>query len=211
MTVTRLSFIDGRALAAAVDGTVVSADSWGVLEDAEQILAQANAQLDKARADARRIRAEAYDDGYRDGRTEAHNELAVESTALARRQHALLGNMEKQVSELALAVVARMAPALGATEVMPALVARAIDAARAEVVLRVRVHPSSLEAARNAVGQLAISSSDLPVEIVGDQTLDGYTCVLETAAGTVRAGWDNQLEAIRAAFALAIGDGDCVD
>ncbi len=210
MTGTRISVVDCRALETAVDGTVIPTSEWVCLQEAERILDQANAELARARSDARQIREAARRQGYDDGCATARRELATEMAALVRRRHAMLGNVERQVSDLALAVVERVAPALGADAVVPALVARAIDAARGELVVRVRVHPDGRDAARAALDS-HVPDGDVPVAVAGDDSLDAYTCVLETAAGTVRAGWDNQLEAIRAAFALAIDDDTHAD
>ncbi|MEM9058008.1 MAG: FliH/SctL family protein [Pseudomonadota bacterium] len=201
-----VTFIDQREVSVAVDNGRVSARSWAALEDVDAVVKKANAVYARAREDAKRIREEARQQGLKEGQEQAQFELARDYAALAKQRDRLLTDLDDQVAELALAVAAKIAPTLGADAVVPALVARAIDAARAENVLRLRVHPATRDAVCAALAQMTLPNPGAPLDVVNDDELDTYSCVLETSAGTVRAGWQNQLEAVRHAFELAAGE-----
>nr|WP_277929365.1 MULTISPECIES: FliH/SctL family protein [unclassified Lysobacter] len=130
--------------------------------------------------------------------------MAEQLAALNERRARVLGEASGRISELACAIVARIAPGFDAQTVVPPLVMQAVEAAQAEQFLLIRVHPSvrdevgaGLSAVRQAHPGVGV------IELVDDESLDPLSCVVMSEAGEVRAGVAQQIEAIRQALAAA--------
>src|SRR3546814_11818189 len=73
--------------------------------------------------------------------------------ALNERRARVLAEASARVTDLACAIVARIAPDFDARSVVPPLVMQAVEAAQAEQFLMLRVHPSGREEDRKSVVQ----------------------------------------------------------
>ena len=178
------SFADAQALAAALR----------VLRDGEA--ARVEAALTRAHAQGL---AEGRAQGWAQAREEAAEALADTVEPLladARRQEA---ELRASVLKLSLLVVRCIASTLAHDELLAALAGDALDRVlgvegrAAPCVLR--LHPQWIDAVR---GRVQARRPDLHVEWRGDDSLTALDCVIETAAGRVLAGLDEQLEHIRA-------------
>jgi len=66
----------------------------------------------------------------------------------------------------------------------------------------VRIHPDVVAQARSEVAALGAAAAP-DIEIIGDPNIDRFDCIIESAGGIVRAGFDEQLEQARVILAAA--------
>lgn len=190
---TALAVIDAGRYHLDVAGTVVRAAEWHTAEQAQALLERANQALAQARADA----AQQCREGLERGRAEGHAAGLADWTralaALASARDALLEDMRAQVVELAVAVVDHIAPRIGAQVLLPALAAEAVQQLTAEPALLVKVHPSVVAPVRERIDSL--EGAALPkTDVVEDDGLGEFDCVIETQGGLVCAGLSEQLQ-----------------
>ncbi|MEA2700345.1 MAG: type secretion protein [Myxococcales bacterium] len=196
----------------------------GQLLDAK---AQATAILDAAHADAARLRAEAerlgadarlqYTEAQQRGLAEGRDAAAAEvlTMMLAARAEAAAALVAAKPAAVALA--ARMATKIvgRAVDASPALIAdiatEALRASRAGVGrVKLRVHPMDRQALVTARPQLAAQlGAGAALEIVDDQAVGRYGCIVETGAGRLDARLETQVAVLeKALLGEPKGQGD---
>lgn len=187
-----------RALAAGV----VPAEAWARLSEIDALIERMNALYAQAEAEIAQARERGYAAGFAEGLSRAQTQMAQQLADLNERRARVLGEAAARVSDLACAIVARIAPTFDAREVVPPLVAQAVEAAQAEQFLLIRVNPSVRESVAAGLGAVRQAHPVVGViELVDDESLDPLSCVVVSEAGEVRAGVAQQIEAIRAALA----------
>lgn len=185
-----------------LDAGVVPAAAWTPLEQAQQIVEQANALLREAEAEVEQIRAQARFEGLVEGRERGLRDCANALKALAEARASATADLRRRAGDIAIGVVRHIAPALGAERMVSALVAEAMQKLVFEPHLLVRVHPDVAEQARAEVAALGAAAAP-DTEIIGDPELDRFDCIIESAGGVVRAGFNEQLEQARVILAAA--------
>lgn len=185
-----------------LDAGVVPAAAWTPLEQAQQIVEQANALLRQAEAEVEQIRAQARFEGLVEGRERGLRDCANALKALAEARASATADLRRRAGDIAIGVVRHIAPALGAERMVSALVAEAMQKLVFEPHLLVRVHPDVAEQARAEVAALGAAAAP-DTEIIGDPELDRFDCIIESAGGVVRAGFNEQLEQARVILAAA--------
>lgn len=188
----------------AAVGDVIRAQQWRRLPELDALLAQVNSLYADAGDEIALARERGHAAGFAEGFARAQQQMAEQLAALNERRARVLGDASGRISELACAIVARIAPTFDARAVVPPLVMQAVEAAQAEQFLLIRVHPSVREevsAGLNAVRQAHLGVG--MIELVEDHSLDPLSCVVMSEAGEVRAGIAQQIEAIRVALAEA--------
>lgn len=202
---TAAAFIDLKErYALGVSGRVVPASAWLPLSRAQELVDQANqaiqaldSELDAARADARA-------QGLAEGRRDGLDQFAAAVAALHTAREQLAERMRGQITDLAVAVVERIAPALGADKLVPVLVGEAVRQLAFEPNLVVRVHPDVAEATRLRLAGDGLGIGGTPAtEIVATPEFGEFDCVIETEGGVVRAGLREQLDQVRTILAMA--------
>jgi len=185
-------------------GKIIRAREWERLGQLDALLARTNALYTEAGAEIAQARERGHAAGFAEGFARAQQQMAEQLAALNERRARVLGEASGRISELACAIVARIAPGFDAQTVVPPLVMQAVEAAQAEQFLLIRVHPSvrdevgaGLSAVRQAHPGVGV------IELVDDESLDPLSCVVMSEAGEVRAGVAQQIEAIRQALAAA--------
>jgi type III secretion protein L len=195
------AIIDHSRYELALDARIVRGEAWTDLTETRALLDRAEACVRDAENDARTIGTKAKDDGFAAGRAEGLRDVAATLLRVQQDGAALLAREESRIVELAVAIVARIAPRLDAKKLVPALVAEAVREVSAEQFLQVRVHPdakASVDAELDDIRRAIPGVAD--VQVVADATLDPLGCVLASDAGKVEAGMTEQLAALRAAL-----------
>jgi type III secretion protein L len=180
-----------------------------VLMDAR---ARAATILEDARARAAATLEEARLRGLEEGRAEAAARLAGVLAAGRAEADAMLG----RVGPAALTIAARMAEKIvgRAVDLDPTLMAdiaaEAVAACRTRVgLVRLRVHPEDLAAVAPAREALAERlGGDAALELVADERVGRYGCVVDTPVGRVDARLATQLAAFERVLAAADEDGE---
>ena len=185
-------------------GRVVPAATLAARDDAAALIADARAQSDAIRAQAAAARDEAVREGREQGRAEAGAELA----ALIADARAHASRLRAASTPAAIALATKMAEQIIgravtlAPELMADIAGAALEACRPRGDwVRVRVHPLdavAVTAQRDALAGRAPRTATL--EIVADESVGRYGCVIETAVGRVDARLETQLAALERAL-----------
>lgn len=199
-----VAVFERRQFERAVAGSVVRARDWEQLPRLDALLVRANGLYAEASEEIAQARERGHAAGFAEGFARAQQQMAEQLAALNERRARVLGEASTRISELACAIVARIAPGFDARAIVPPLVMQAVEAAQAEQFLLIRVHPSvradvasGLTAVRQAHPGVGV------IDLVDDESLDPLSCVVMSEAGEVRAGVAQQIEAIRLALANA--------
>ena len=199
-----IAIVDQRALDRALGARVVPAQAWARLEEVDQLVEQINALHAEAAAEVARAREQGQAAGFAEGLARAQQQMTEKLASLNEQRARVLGDATARITELACAIVARIAPGFDAARVVPPLVMQAVEAAQAEQFLLIRVHPSVRESVAAGLGAVRQAHPAVGViELVDDESLDPLSCVVVSEAGEVRAGVAQQIEAIRTALAGA--------
>lgn len=199
------AFIDLRErYALGLSGRVIPAAAWLPLTRAQELVDQANQAVRALDGELEAERANARAQGLAEGRRDGLEQFAAATAALHIAREQLAERMRGQITELAVAVVERIAPALGADKLVPVLVDEAVRQLAFEPNLVVRVHPDVAEATRQRLAGDGLGLGGMPTtEIVATPEFGEFDCVIETEGGVVRAGLREQLDQVRTILAMA--------
>jgi len=185
-------------------GTRVPAEARVALLDGAALLDQANRLLQQAEQEAESLREVARQDGLAAGRQQATGELAQAMIQIQIEQRRQQAELEPRLVRLATAIVRRILPSLAMDEQVPELALRAVQALQAEQYLSVHVHPDAVAAVQNSVERLAQAQPGVSrVLVAADPGLPPLGCVAESELGSVRAGFEAQLDRIEDALLQA--------
>ena len=199
-----IAVFERRQFERSLGGTVVPASAWARLDEIDGLIERINALYEKAGAEVEQAREQGHAAGFAEGLARAERQMTEQLAALNERRARVLGEASSRISELACAIVARIAPGFDAGSVVPPLVLQAVEAAQAEQFLLIRVHPSVRENVAAGLGAVRQAHPAVGViELVDDVSLEPTSCVVVSEAGEVRAGIAQQIDAIRAALAGA--------
>lgn len=180
----------------------------------EQAETQAAEMLTEARREADRLRREAIEEGRRQGRLEAQDELRAEmshslaaapttwqqvAAGLQRAHQEWLARWEHDAVKLSCAIAARLVRRELAThpDIPLELVREALELAAGRQRLRLIVHPRDLALLND---QLRVLVAALPgscaVELTADETVELGGCRVVTDLGEIDQQWSTQLARI---------------
>lgn len=201
-----VAVFDQRQYARSLGARTVPAQAWARLEEVDTLIARINTLYDEAGQEIARAREQGQAAGFAEGLARAQQQMAEQLAALNERRARVLAEASGRISDLACAIVARIAPGFDAASVVPPLVMQAVEAAQAEQFLLIRVHPDVRASVESGLGAVRQAHPAVGViELVDDESLDRHSCVVVSEAGEVRAGVAQQIEAIRAALAGVAG------
>ena len=200
--------VDGRAPRGCDGDAVSAATPLGRPEAAEALeSAQREAQLilERANAEADRLRQEArqagFEEGLRAGRLAVERETAEQvsslrqmlAAALAERQR-VLASCERDLVALSLAIASHVVRERAAVD--PSIVQASVRAALARVGnardVVVKVNPQDLASIAAFRGEWSPEGGDRRVEFVADEAVERGGCLAEVEAGTVDARLESQ-------------------
>lgn len=199
------AFVDLKErYALGLSGRVIPAAAWLPLSRAQELVDQANQAVHALEGELEAERAAAREQGFTEGRGDALDRFAAATAALHTAREQLAQRLRGQITELAVAVVERIAPALGADKLVPVLVGEAVRQLAFEPNLIVRVHPDVAEATRLRLANDGLGLGGTPTtEVVATPEFGEFDCVIETEGGVVRAGLREQLDQVRTILAVA--------
>lgn len=204
---SQAAIIDANRYRLALSGTVVPAAEWHNAAHAQALLDRANQALSDARVEAEEQCRKGFEQGYADGREAGIAAFAHALSALGQARDALTVSARGQIVELAIAVVEHIAPKIGAEAMLPALVAEAVMRLTVEPALLVKVHPAVAADVRRRVESL--DAVGLPrIDVVDDEDLGKFDCVIETQGGLVCAGLQEQLRQVARILAAARSEAE---
>jgi type III secretion protein L len=199
-----ISVFERRVFERSLAASVVPAAAWARLSEIDALVERVNALYAEAEAEIARAREAGHAAGFADGIARVERQMTEQLAALNEHRARVLGQASGRITELACAIVERVAPGFDARTVVPPLVLQAVEAAQAEQFLLIRVHPSVRESVAAGLGAVRQAHPAVGViELVDDPSLDPSSCVVVSEAGEVRASVKQQIDAIRAALANA--------
>lgn len=201
-----VALIDRRRLRLQLPGRRIPSASVAAVVRVDQSVAQCNALWQRTVEEAEALRAEQREAGYADGVARALADMAARLAVAQDEARGFVDAHEARIVELALAVVERVAPHLAGERLVAELARGAIAAMRTREPVRIRVHADMREPVRRALGERSDGPGLADAHVVGDAALAPLDVVIETEAGRVHAGWDDQLGEIGAALRRAAGE-----
>ncbi|GAB4255216.1 MAG: hypothetical protein Kow0092_00040 [Deferrisomatales bacterium] len=167
--------------------------------ESQRIVAEARAEAEAIREQARREGIEA---GTAEGRArtaEAADRVAVLAEELARFKPALYEEARSQVVELALAVVGKLLGPLaeGDRQAVVRVVERALQVVSDRESLTVRVHPDDLKSLLDAKPTLQETVDGIQkLTLIEDPAVRPGGCLVQSPSAEIDARLDSQLEAL---------------
>ncbi|MCG8650828.1 MAG: HrpE/YscL family type III secretion apparatus protein [Pirellulales bacterium] len=188
------------------DQTVVSAEQYQTMLDAQAIIRSAQEQADQiqveAQAEYERQKQQGYDDGMMRGRQEIAEEM-VNSVSEAVNY---LSKLEEQTIELVTRAVRKVIGGIDQHERIVAVVQQALAVARSQTKATVRVCAEEVDAVHQRLDEIMRPYPNIQfLDVVADSRLSSGGCILETDVGIVDASVDVQLAAIEKSLAKSLG------
>jgi len=187
-------------------GAVIPAEVHDAHREAQRLIAEARAEAARVVADADAAREAARREGRERGREEAFAEVTAllvrARTLAAAARTAAAADLRTLAVRIAEKVLGRALQA--APELAGDLCAAALEAARHQREITLRVHPDDLAAvaaARPRLQDLLVRAPDLALR--ADPAVGRGGCVVETEVGVIDARLETQLAAIERALAEA--------
>ncbi len=197
-----LSFlIDGEQLKVLSDRKVIKKSDYGAAVNAKVVLDAAQAESQRLIEDAAAEVVRRREQGYRDGWQQAQDRLSEELIRIAARQALALQRQRARMARTALAVARQLVDSLDATLLFDQALRKVSEHVRAERFLSVRVAPSDVTAATEAVHRLMVRcASPRFVDVMADPSLAPLSCVVESDMGLVDASLDSFLQRLEQAL-----------
>ena len=188
---------------------VMKGDQVNAISSAKDIIAKAEEQAEQIRKDAQDAFEAEKKRGFEQGIAEARMEEAERMLDNVSRMVNYFEKVETNIVDLVTTAVGKVIGELDDHDVIFRIVRNALAAVRTQNQVTVRLNPSECEAVKEKLNDLLTlypAISYLSVE--PDIRLSSGDCILETDIGTVEAGIDTQLQAIRNSFERVLGSQD---
>lgn len=188
----------------SITGTDPLERAWPEVSGVGRLLEEATRMLASVRKQAEVLRRRAYTDGHEAGFAKAQADAVrhlIEAQKLARE---FINDRGSQVVELAVAIVAQIAPELGEQHLVPALAAAALRELGSRHALRVRVSSRVVaDATREMLAKQQRWNAAVDVAVLVDADIGQFGCVVESDLGRLDMGLGAQLAKTRSALLSA--------
>ena len=165
------------------------------------LLSEAERILQAAKRQAELLQRRAYFDGRAAGIAHAQAEAIKHILEGQKQARELVAASESRIVELAVAIVARIAPRLDQAQLINGLVAEALAAIRDERHVTITVGSAAERATRTMLDRWQCEHPEVEtVDVVIDPSLQPLTWVVETELGRIEVGWSGQLDTVRTAL-----------
>jgi type III secretion protein L len=196
---TLIALTDREPVLTAVAGRRIPRRAWADTSEMARLLCEAGDIVRAAEQQADTVIEQARARGHAQGVSQAQAQMARHLLDAQRQSREFLDASQQRIVALAVAIVERIAPALGEAPVVAALAEEALGAVQAEKYIRIRVPEA---AAADTQAMLDRWRDEHPqvetVQVSVDPRLEPFTCVVESELGRIEAGLPAQLEAVRA-------------
>lgn len=198
---TTVALTDTASMLTAVAGQRIPRRAWAEAGELNSLLTEAGRILQTAKRQAELLQRRAYFDGRAAGIAGAQAEAIKHILEGQKQARELIAASESRIVELAVAIVARIAPRLDQGDLISALVSEALAAIRDERHVVVRVASAAERTTRTMLDRWQCEHPEVEiVDLVIDPSLESLACVVETELGRIEVGWTAQLEAVRTAL-----------
>ena len=195
---TQIALTDRDAVLTAVAGRRIPRRAWADTREMSRLLSEAEDIARAAEQHADAFIEEARARGYADGVSQAQAQMTQHLLDAQRQSREFLDASQQRIVALAVAILERIAPALGEAPVVAALAEEALGAVQAEKYIRIRVTVAAAAATQAMLDRWRDEHPQVETAQVSvDQHLEPFTCVVESELGRIEAGLPAQLEAVR--------------
>jgi type III secretion protein L len=202
-----IALTDSEPLLTAVAGQRIPRRAWGQVSELNGLLSEAGRILQTAKRQAELLQRRAYFDGRAAGVAHAQSEAIKHVLEAQKQARELLAASELRIVELAVSIVARIAPRLDQGELVSALAAEGLAAIREERHICVRISSAAEKSTRAMLDRWQGAHPEVEtVELVIDPLLDPMACVVETELGRIEVGLSAQLETVRTTLAAVAAE-----
>jgi type III secretion protein L len=205
MTVPLAYLVDGKRFKLAVEGTIIKGDAFKPLADARALVSECELLAERLRKEGQQALEEAKRRGFEEGRREGVANCAERLAQVEAQAARYIGSLDEKIVRLAVDIVRKIAPRIGAQPIVTELAEHALKEVRAERFLVAKVHPDHHASVARQLEEFkqAYPMIDF-VDVLADPELSLFDCVLESEAGVVRADLEVQLDAIERAMRQTI-------
>ncbi len=170
---------------------------YEVFRESEQLLAEARAQAEEIRNQARAEYEAEKKRGYQEGEKQAQMELSEKMFDMAAGTVDYFANIEGEVTEIVLTSVRRVLDSFSDDDLVVKATRKVLHALSGERHIKMRVSPDIEEKVTERIVEIL---EGLPhstfLEVVSDARLSGSGCILESELGTVESSVDLQFQAL---------------
>lgn len=174
--------------------------------DAEALLVQARSDADALRRAAQDACDEERRRGYREGFEQARIEGAERAIDAVGRTVDYLAGVETEIVELVLGAVKKIFSDFDDTERVLIVARGALSVLRQQKQVTLRAAPAQASGLKERVDELLADFANVGfIDVVPDARLSGDECILESEIGSVEAGIESQIEALRRSLVRLLG------
>ena len=180
------------------DRRLVKATDVATVRTAAEIIAAAEADAERIRADAKVEfeieKKRGYDKGLKDGKME----IAMLKLDQVDSSVAFMEGVEQKMADVVMTALRSFVAEIGDKELVVQIVRKTMNAViRTQRQVVLKVAPELVEAVRGRIAEFRIAYPTIEsFDVVEDPRLKGAACVLETEAGVADASVETQLAAI---------------
>jgi len=197
-----IALTESESMLTAVAGQRIPRRAWAQVSELNGLLSEAGRVLQTAKRQAELLQRRAYFDGRAAGVAHAQSEAVKHVLEAQKQARELVAASESRIVELAVSIVARIAPRLDQGELVAALAAEGLAALREERHISIRISSAADKCTRAMLDRWQAAHPEVEtVELVIDPQLDPMACVVETELGRIEVGLSAQLESIRTTLA----------
>jgi type III secretion protein L len=198
---TAIAITESEPILTAIAGQRIPRRAWAEVTQLNNLLSEAARILQSAKRQAELLQRRAYFDGRAAGLAHAQSEAVKHVLEAQKQARDLVAASELRIVELAVSIVARIAPRLGQGELVAALAAEGLAAIQEERHVCVRISSAAEKATRAMLDRWQLAHPEVEtIDMVIDPSLDPMVCVIETELGRIEVGLPVQLETVRTAL-----------
>lgn len=197
-----------RVLRSGIDTSskIVRFADVAALQEAEQLITDANAQADAIIAGAQAAFEAERQRGYAEGIEEAKLEQAEQMIENVSRTIDYFGKVEARMVELVMQALRKIISDFNDEERVLITVKNVLSVVRNQKQMTLRLNPSQVETVKARVNDLLANYPGVGyLDIVADSRLPLDSCILESDIGLVEASMEGQLQALENAFTKVLG------
>jgi len=198
---TAIAITESEPILTAIAGQRIPRRAWAEVTQLNNLLSEAARILQSAKRQAELLQRRAYFDGRAAGLAHAQSEAVKHVLEAQKQARDLVAASELRIVELAVSIVARIAPRLDQGGLVAALAAEGLAAIQEERHVCVRISSAAEKATRAMLDRWQLAHPEVEtIDMVIDPSLDPMVCVIETELGRIEVGVPVQLETVRTAL-----------
>jgi len=202
--------LNKKDFALATDRRLVKATDVGTVRTAAEIIAAAEADAERIRAEAKAAFESEKKRGYEKGLADGKMEIAMLKLEQVDSSVAFMESVERKMADVVLKALKSFVVEIGDKELVVQIVRKTMNAViRTQRQVVLKVAPEMVEAVRARIAELRVAYPTVEsFDVVEDPRLAGAACILETEAGVADASVETQLAAIERSLQKHIAGGE---